>query len=146
MVHALEEIHRMLRPSGTLIDVHPVEDAWVEIRSGEEVLFLEGDPGYDPDDDLVSAENALRTILTRGLFALEGSRTFDLLWIAPTVAELRDHFAVIGGYDQSPPSGAVTRLRDAMYRRAQDVLQSSPTDAEVVYRERARLSRLDPSR
>jgi hypothetical protein len=27
MVHALEEIHRLLKPSGRLIDIHPVAEA-----------------------------------------------------------------------------------------------------------------------
>jgi hypothetical protein len=142
MVHALEGIQRLLRPGGTLIDIHPVEDAWVEVRSDGNVLFTGSDPGYDPDNDLGSTESALRTVVDRGLFTLEATRTFELLWHAPSVAEIRRHFAMIGGYDQGPVDPNVIRLRDRLYLRVQEILSHARKDAEVVYRERARMSRL----
>ena len=46
MVHALEEIHRLLRRSGTLIEIHPaLEVPFVEVRSTRELSFRENDPG-----------------------------------------------------------------------------------------------------
>jgi hypothetical protein len=142
MVHALEEIHRLLQPGGTLIDIHPVQDAWVEVRLDGNVLFTESDPGYDPDDDIGSTEGALRSVLDHTLFVLDGTRTFELLCHAPSVPELRDYFAVIGGYDKGADDSNVIRLRDQLYRRAQGTLSQAGKDAEVVYRERARMSRL----
>src|SRR5919204_397683 len=50
MVHALEEIHRLLRPAGTLIEIHPaIGSPFVEVRSGGNVAFSEPDPGYEVD-------------------------------------------------------------------------------------------------
>jgi hypothetical protein len=50
MVHALEEIHRLLRPVATLIEIHPVHGAWVEVRSKTGTPFVEFDPGFDSDE------------------------------------------------------------------------------------------------
>jgi hypothetical protein len=49
---------------------------------------------------------------------------------------------VIGGYDNGADDSNVIRLRDQLYRRAQGTLSQAGKDAEVVYRERARMSRL----
>lgn len=144
MVHALDVIHRVLRPSGILIDIHPVEGAWIEVRTDEEVVFVQPDPGFDSDDELRPTENALRTILDRGVFTLDAEREFDLLVYAPSARELREFFALVGAYDQSPDDPRIARLRDELYRRAQGVLDRSETDAQIVYRERARMSRLVP--
>jgi SAM-dependent methyltransferase len=144
MVHALEEIHRLLRPVGTLIEIHPVHGAWVEVRSKTETPFVEFDPGFDSDEE-VSAENAVRAILDRGLFTLDADREFEFLWYASSVRELRDYFAIVGGYDESPASPRITRLRDELYRRAKETMDRLRTDARVVYREQARISRLIPS-
>ena len=39
MVHALEKIHRLLKPGGWLIDIHPTsEPASIEVRVGERTL------------------------------------------------------------------------------------------------------------
>lgn len=44
MVHALHEIHRLLRPGGILIEIHPVHGAWVEVGSDAATPFIEADP------------------------------------------------------------------------------------------------------
>jgi hypothetical protein len=144
MVHALEEIHRLLRPVGTLIEIHRVHGAWVEVRSDIGTPFDEFDPGFDSDEE-VSTENAVRTVLDGGLFALDADRDFEFLWYASSVRELRDHFAIVGGYDESPASPGITRLRDELYQRAQETMDRLGFDAQVVYREQARISRLIPS-
>ena len=43
MVHALEEIHRVTRPAGTLIEIHPaLEFPFLEVRSNGELSFSGG--------------------------------------------------------------------------------------------------------
>ena len=79
MVDALEEIHRLLRGSGTLIEIHPVHGAWIEVRSGADVAFVEADPGFDSDDDLRPTAEALSAIVRRGRFVIERSQEFDFL-------------------------------------------------------------------
>jgi SAM-dependent methyltransferase len=145
MVHALEEIHRILRPSGTLIEIHPIHGAWIEVRTDDAVLFVQPDPGFDSDDELRPTEAAIRNILERGVFTLDAERGFDFLAYASSARELRGFFALVGAYDQSPDSPTITRLRDELYGRAQDVLDRSENDARIVYREQARMSRLVPS-
>ncbi|HYY07023.1 MAG TPA: hypothetical protein VFA25_00320 [Actinomycetota bacterium] len=144
MVNALEEIQRLLRPAGTLIDIHPVHGSWIEVRSNGRATFVEPDPGFDSDDELRPTERALETVLGRGLFVRAADREFDFLTYAASVVELRDFFALVGGYDESPASPRITRLRDEIYRRASDALDASDDGAQLVYREQVRASRLIP--
>lgn len=143
MVHALEEIHRLLRPHGAVLEIHPVHGAWVEVRSGLEVMFVEADPGFDSDDDLRATDQAVATVVDRGLFAIDGAREFDFVTYAPSVRELRDHFALVGGYSAGP-GASVVPLRDAMYRRAEDAIERSVGRALLLYREQAKASRMIP--
>ena len=77
MVHALEEIHRVTRPAGTVIEIHPaLEFPFLEVRSNEELFFKEDDPGFDYADDSRHAEAAVATAVGRGVFVLEASRRF----------------------------------------------------------------------
>ena len=146
MVHALEEIHRLLKPAGTLIEIHPCVDPppFVEVTWKGRLSFSEEDPGYDYTDDLVHAETAVSTVLDRGLFALEDRRRFELRAHAASVEELRDYWEVYGAYDPEEKAETVARRQDEMYARAHEVLERSP-GAELVYVEPATMSRLTPS-
>lgn len=144
MVHALAEIHRLLRPAGTLIEIHPVRGAWVEVRSDTATPFIGSDPGFDPDE-VVATENSVRTVIERGLFVHDADREFDLLVYASSVRELREYLAMVGGYDEGPENPGIMYLRDQLYRGAQEALDRLRTDAHVVYREGARISRVLPS-
>ncbi|HUF58396.1 MAG TPA: hypothetical protein VMR89_02775 [Actinomycetota bacterium] len=145
MVHALEEIHRLLRPAGSLIEVHPaLEVPSVEIRSNGELLFSEDDPGFDYEDDLRHAEAAVATVVGRGVFAIDERRRLELRTHASSVKELRDHWAVAGAYDPEEKEETLVRRQDEMYARAKAVLDRSP-GAEIAYVEPATMSRLTPS-
>jgi hypothetical protein len=79
MVHALEEIHRVTKPAGSLIEIHPaLEFPFIEVRWNEEPSFSENDPGFDWVEDSRLAETAVATVVRRGLFVLEESRRFEL--------------------------------------------------------------------
>jgi hypothetical protein len=146
MVHALEQIHRVTRPAGTLIEIHPaaLEFPFMEVRSNGELLFSEDDPGFDYADDSRLAEAAVATIVGRGVFVLEESRRFELRTHASSLKELRDHWAVADAYDPEEKEETLARRRDEMYARAQTVLERSP-GAELVYVEPATMSRLTPA-
>jgi hypothetical protein len=145
MVHALEQIHRLLRRSGTLIEIHPaLEVPFVEVRSNGELSFREEDPGFDYEDDLRSAEKAVATVVARGVFVLHARHRFELRAHASSVRELRDHFAVAGAYDPEEKEDALVRQQDEMYARAHEVLDRSP-GAELVYVEPATMTRLMPA-
>ena len=145
MVHALEEIHRLLKSAGSLIEIHPALDApSVEISSNGEVLFSEDDPGVDYEDDLQHAEAAVATVIERGVFAIDGRRRFELRTHASSVNELRDHWAVSGAYDPEEKDETLVRRQDEMHARAHEVLERS-SGAELVYVQRATMSRLTPA-
>jgi phosphoglycolate phosphatase-like HAD superfamily hydrolase len=144
MVHALEEIHRLTRPAGTLIEIHPaLEVPFVEVRTNGELFFSEDDPGFDYEDDLRHAEAAVATVVGRGAFVLEGSRRFELRTHATSVEELRQYWEVYGAYDPEEKEEALARRQDEMYERAHDTLARLP-GSDVVYVEPATMSRLVP--
>jgi len=145
MVHALEEIHRLLKPAGTLIELHPAVDAppLVEVWSDGKLTFQEKDPVFDYEEDLRQAEAAVATVIDRGLFVLDERRRFELRTYAASVKEMRDHWAFVGAYDPEEPEEMLLRRRDEMYARARGALERSP-GAEIVYVEPAAMSRLVP--
>lgn len=147
MVHALEEIHRLLKPTGTLIEIHPSVDAppFVEVRANGLLSFSEADPVFDYEDDLRHADAAVATVLDRGSFVLDDRRTFELRTYAASVKELRDHWILVGAYDPEEPEETLMRRRDEMYGRAQEALDAGSGRAEVIYVEPATMSRLTSS-
>jgi hypothetical protein len=145
MVHALEQIHRLLRRAGTLIEIHPaLEFPFVEVRSNGELSFREDDPGFDYADDLRSAEDAVATVVGRGLFVLQERRRFELRTHASSVREFQNHWAVVGAYDPEEKEEALVRRQDEMFARSHEVLERSP-GAELVYVEPATMTRLMPA-
>ena len=145
MVHALEQINRLLRPAGTLIEIHPaLEVPFVEVRPNGEPSFREDDPGFDYENDLRSAEEAVAKLVGRRVFVLQERRRFELRTHASSVRELRDHWAVVGAYDPEEKEEALVRRQDEMYARAHEVLERSP-GAELVYVEPATMSQLIPA-
>jgi hypothetical protein len=146
MVHALEEIPRLLRPMGVLVEIHPaLEVPFLEVRSDGDISFSEGDPAFDYEDDLRHAEEALTAVVGRGTFVLDASLRFELRTHAPSLRELRDHWAIVGAYDPEEKPEELIRRRDDMHARAGEALLQSP-GAEVVYVEPARMSRLTTRR
>jgi len=147
MVHALEEIQRLLRPGGSLIDIHPVLEApLIKVYQGGRVLFAEPSPAYDYEEVLRQAEDALAQIVQRRLFVIERNGVFDFLTHGPSVAELRDFWAQAGAYSDSPKDEAVTAREAELYARVEEIMQATGPGAEVVGHERARIARLRPVR
>ncbi len=145
MVHALEQIHRVMRPAGVLIEIHPaLEFPFLEVRSNGELSFSEDDPGFDYEEDSRHAEAAVATVVDRGVFVLEESRRFELRTYASSLKELRDHWDVADAYDPEEKEGTLARRQEEMHARAHEVLERSP-GAELVYVEPATISRLTPA-
>jgi len=145
MVHALEGIKRLLRFDGSLIDIHPVLEApSIEVHSGGRVTFAERDPGYDYEEDLWRAEEAVDLMLERGVFVMDRSCEFDFVTYGSTVAELRDFMARAGAYDDRPEDEAVVARQAELYARVEEVMRGSGEEAEVAYHERGRMARLTP--
>jgi len=147
MVHALEGIRRLLRPDGSLIDIHPVLGApLVEVHRGDGVAFAESSPSYDYEEDLRHAEAALARIVERGMFVTDRSHEFDFLTYGSSVAELRDFMAEVGAYDGRPEDDAVVAGKAELYARVDEVMRASGDRVEVAFHEKARMTRLTPVR
>ncbi len=144
MVHALKEIKRLLKPDGFLVDIHPIrEEPLIQIYQRENLLFSESDPGYDYDESLRHADEALEEVVRRGLFLIEGKAEFELVTHASSVAEMRDYWAKYGAYDEEPKDDAITTRQNDMYNRANEIMQRVRGE-EITYHERARITRLKP--
>ena len=146
MVHALEEIQRLLRPDGSLIDIHPVLEApLIEAYQGGKVLFAEPVLFRDYEDDR-QAEDALAQIVQRRLFVIERSSEFDFLTYGSSVAELRDFMTKANAYDERPKDEAVVAREAEQSARVEEIMQTAGGGAEVAYHERGRIARLRPMR
>lgn len=93
MVHALEEVHRVLAVDGVLIDLRPVADRWpVEIISSGRCWpagRLDDLPQQLADDAASNA--ALDQARLAGSFVLERQETFDFSYYWDSLQEMRDY-------------------------------------------------------
>jgi hypothetical protein len=92
MVHALEEIRRVLSADGLLIDLRPVLDRWpVEVAWGseyQEVGRLTDLPGAVSDDE--AANRAIEEAAHRGWFLLEQRERFSLFYSWDTARDMEE--------------------------------------------------------
>ena len=94
MVHALEKIAQLLKPDGILLDIHPTnEPAAMAVRLREQLIPA----GWlTESDDYVEyewADEALQRVVNDRHFALERVGTFEFVWHADTLPELRAYLA-----------------------------------------------------
>jgi hypothetical protein len=94
MVHALETIHDLLKPGGILLDIHPTnEPATIECRLREQIIPA----GWiSESDDYVEyewADEAVSAAVNGGLFTQERCGTFEFVWHADSMNELRAYLA-----------------------------------------------------
>ena len=148
MVHALEEIYRLLRPDGCLIAICPVSGvSLVEVYQGGRVLFAEPDPVPPEDHEVITqAEDALAQVVQRRLFVIEGSGEFNFLTYGSSVVELRDFKAKANAYDDSPKDEAVAVREAELYARVEGIMRAAGEGGEVVLHGKARIARLRPMR
>lgn len=92
MVHALREIHRILKRDGKLIDLRPHIDnrqLWVELASA--TLFAGEIDSSATINDQLAADNTLQQAVHNGLFALEYQTGFEIFTDLDTVDDLLDY-------------------------------------------------------
>jgi len=146
MVHALEEIRRLLRPGGSLIDIHPVQEApLTEVHQRGRVVFAEPRVAYDYDEDIHQAEQALAQCLRRSLFVMERSREFDFLTYGSSVPELRDFLEEANAFHESSIDDADATREAEFYDRVEGIMKAAGKGAEVAMHERVRIARLGPT-
>jgi SAM-dependent methyltransferase len=92
MVHALNEIRRVLIPNGILIDLRPMLDNWpVEVASAREVR----ETGRAQDfpmglEDDKAANQAMATAESNGWFKRESQEFFPLYYSWDTASEIEE--------------------------------------------------------
>ena len=95
MVHALEEIRRVLVPGGILIDIRPLADRW-PVEVGSTGSFKQTgrvtDLPVQVDGD-VAANQAMREAAARGWFEREQEALFPLLYSWDTPSEMEEFIA-----------------------------------------------------
>jgi len=92
MVHALEEIQRVLVPNGILIDLRPLADNWrVEVVSLREVKKTGhvADLPEQTNGDLASNET-MREVEKRGWFKREEEELFPFVYSWDTPSEMEE--------------------------------------------------------
>jgi len=146
MVHALEEIHRLLRPAGCLIDIHPTLAATlIEVHRGGTITFSA--PVSDQSSQYVQyAEDALEGVVKDGLFTIEQGIEFEWRTYASSVAELRDYIIQETGYEEEPLEELVALQNAEFVGRVQEAFQAAGAGSEVARLYTARIARLDSVR
>ena len=147
MVHALEEIHRLLKPTGILIDIHPVaESSPIEIHQDGKIARAGDLSVRQWCTDYQQADIALAEIKERVLFAVEREDVFDALTYYGSAVEMRtsvkqsiDKF----GRDAQSVAEALPQV-EVLAARVEELMQVSASGTELIIRERTHISRLRP--
>jgi hypothetical protein len=145
MVHALEEVQRLLKSDGCLIDIQPlIEALLLKVYQGSTVIFVEPDPSYDYEEDLRQANAALTQVIQRGLFVIEERSEFDFLTHGSSAQELLAFWGKASADDNISEDPAEQRIKE-VYARVEEIRQAAGEGAEVALHERARILRLNPN-
>ena len=145
MVHALEEVQRLLKSDGCLIDIQPlIEAPLLKIYQGSSVIFVEPDPSYDYEEDLRQANAALTQVIQRGLFVIEERSEFDFLTHGSSAQELLAFWGKASADDNISEDPAEQRIKE-VYARVEEIRQAAGEGAEVALHERARILQLNPN-
>lgn len=128
MVHALEEIQRVLKPNGVLIDLRPLESNWkVEVVSAsgwQRCGSLSDLPQGVADDE--AANQATSEIERRGLFIKEKEEMFDYFYYWDTPSEMKEF--IESEWED------FEKLEDDVYRKTNSAWVSAGADARVRVR------------
>lgn len=148
MVHALEGIHRLLKPTGALIDLHPVaEPSPIEIHHSGKIDLVGHLSVRQWCVDFEHADVALAEVKRRGLFAVDQETVFDSFTYYDSAAEMetavKESIAKFAR-DARSATEAVPHA-EALAARAQELLRAAGSGAELIIREGTHISRLRPT-
>jgi len=133
MVHALEKIQQLLTPDGILLDIHPTNEmAAIVVRLREQLIPA----GWlNESDDYVEyewADEALQRVVDVRRFALERVGTFEFVWHADTLNDLRAYLA-------EEWKDAI--IDDLTAMRIEELLKLPVHDKEILVSEAIRIAR-----
>jgi hypothetical protein len=148
MVHALEEIHRLLKPNGALIDIHPVsEPSSIEIRQAGKVDLVGLLSVRQWCFEFDQADIALAGVTQRGMFILERHAVFDLPTYYTSATELGTDLKEsieIFARDTQASIEPLPHIK-ALTARAEELMRAAGSEAELIVHERTHISRLRPA-
>ena len=128
MVHALNEIRRVLKPNGILIDLRPVESNWsVEIVSlvGWQVAGRLSDlPAAVADDE--AAIKAMREAEANGWYIKKEEKEFAFFYYWDTPSEMKEFME-----DEWED---FEKLEESVYEKASSMWASANADARLRVR------------
>lgn len=144
MVHALEEIRRLFKRDGVLVNMLPLpEGYYIEVHHGGRILFAEPRPETF-GEDVIRAEAAIKKVLDRGLFVIDREDEFEFRTYGSSVSEIRAYWEKQNAYEEEPKAEDILAREEFLYGRAAELLDELGEGAEVVFRERVRIERLRP--
>jgi len=144
MVHALEQSHRLLKPAGLLVDIHPLPDPpLLAVQRQGKRLFSEVCPSQGAEAYRL-ADLAIDEAVQRRLFAREQSTIIDFRTYAPSAAALDDHLTRISAFDQGPSDPTSERLWAELFARADEAAGAAPSGVDMILLEKARITSLRP--
>ena len=127
-MHALQEIHRTLKPNGILIDMRPVEQNWaVEIVTAAEQKtagWLTDMPDGIADD--AAAFRAIAEAESRGWFVKEREEEFSFFYYFDTPSEMKEFM--------DDEWEDFEKIDDATYQKTRSLWASANADARVRVR------------
>lgn len=143
-MHALGESHRLLKPAGILVDIHPLPDPPVlAVFRDEKRIFLEEAPSQGADA-YRQADRAIADAVRSHLFALEESTVVDFLTHAPSAATLDSHLTTASEFDKAPGDPEVEVRWADLFSRADKAAGAAIEGVDVVLLEKARITSLRP--
>jgi hypothetical protein len=135
MVHALDEVRRVLKRDGILLDIRPVEDQWtVEIATAEryEVAGKLNDMPIGIEDD-AAAFRAMDEAESRGWFKKEHEAEFSFFYYWDTPSEMKEFL------DEEWED--FEKLEEDVYQKAKSLWASASGDAQLRVRVKMHISR-----
>ena len=148
MVHALEEIHRLLKPGGFLIDIHPVaEDSSIEIHQNGKIDLVGHLHVHQWCVDFEEADKALAEIIRRGIYAVEQKGIFDTLTYYDSATEMGTALkqSIYKFVREGVPVDEEVSQVEMLVARTEELIQAAGSGAVLVSRERDHISRLRPT-
>ena len=134
MVHALRSVHQLLRPSGVLIDIRPLDErAEFLVAAGGQEHHAGWMQETDGGIEYPLAEAALNTARARGLFTLQAERSFQFQHHARSFAALRAYLV---------DTWSDALISPAIETEVERLLREAGPRAEVVLRETGWMRRL----
>lgn len=136
MVYALRVIHSLLNPDGMLVDIHPLENPRpITVRLGNELHRAGWLQDANDYVEYIQATEAIDQAVTEGWFLRQWQGTFDYMYHADTIFDLRD-------YLNENSKDAV--LDELVIMRADDLMRVVEPDKEVLMRVPVSISSLLP--